>query len=123
MFAKRALTVFLIGLLAFAFASIVYAYAATNTVDLSKAGDGVATVSGYHASNVTYTVGTANPADITSVAFDLDGTGTTVEVRFAAGGTLYNCSNGGSGTHYSCTITPNTVSVTSINSLEVVAAQ
>ncbi|HTX91151.1 MAG TPA: hypothetical protein VMC09_08040 [Anaerolineales bacterium] len=122
MFFKRATTVFLIGLLAFAFASIVYAYAATNTVDLSKAGDGVATVSGYHAQNVTYTVGTANPADITSVAFDLDSTANTVKVRFSGSATLYTCTVT-SGTHYSCPVTPNTITVTSITTLEVVAAQ
>ncbi len=119
MFIKRAARILLIGLVAFALATVTYAYAASNTVPAGKAGDGSAAISGYTVSNVAYTLDSSNPVNITAVAFTLDAGATTAKVRLVTGGTLFNCSGGP--TSWSCAITG--VTVTAANSLEVVASQ
>jgi hypothetical protein len=54
MFIKRSIKVFIIAIAAFAFASVGTAFAAANTVDASKAGDGNAAISGYDVSSIHY---------------------------------------------------------------------
>ncbi len=117
---KRTLKVALISLLAFAFATLVYAYAASNSVPDGKAGDGSGTITGYAVTNVVYTQDTSNPINITAVAFDLDGAATTVRVKLITGGTLQSCTNP-SGNHWTCAISG--VTVTAANTLEVDASQ
>ena len=119
MFMKRALKVFIIGLIAFVLATVTYAYAATNTVPAGRAGAGSGAISGYTISAVSYTLDSNNPVNITAVAFTLDAGATTVRVRLVTGGTLFNCSGGP--TNWSCTISG--VTVSAANTLEVVAAQ
>jgi hypothetical protein len=119
MFIKRALKVFVIGLIAFALATLTYAYAATNTVPAGKAGAGSGNISGYTISNVTYTLDASNPVNITAVAFTLDAGAITVRARLVTGGTLFNCSGGP--TNWTCTISG--VTVSAANTLEVDAAQ
>lgn len=54
------------------FAASAYAFAATNTVANSKAGDGTGTISGFNITNVDYTVKAANPTEVSEVKFTLD---------------------------------------------------
>ncbi len=119
MFMKRALKLFIIGLIAFVLATAAYAYAANNTVPAGRAGAGSGAISGYTISGVTYTLDASNPVNITAVGFTLDAGATTVKVRLVSGGTLFNCAGGP--TAWSCTISG--VTVLSANTLEVVAAQ
>jgi hypothetical protein len=97
------------------------AFAATNTVPASRAGEGSGAISGYAVSNIVYTFDTANPSNLTSVAFDLDNPATTVKVSATAAGTLQNCTSATPFTHWTCTLTGTTV--TSASTLRVVASQ
>jgi hypothetical protein len=118
MFIKRSIKFFAIVLVAFAFASVATAYAAANTVPGTSAGEGSSTISGYTVSNVAYTLDSNNPSSITGVAFDLNASANTVRVSLVSGGSTSACTSGG-GNHWACTVT---VSVSSANSLTVIAA-
>lgn len=48
-----------------------YAFAASNTVPASSAGDGEGAVSGYTVSSITYGLDATDPSKITSVSFSL----------------------------------------------------
>jgi hypothetical protein len=120
MFIKRSLKISIIVLVAFALATVSYAFAASNTVPDGKAGDGSGTITGYNVTNVVYTQDSGNPVNITAVAFDLDAAAGTVRVRLITGGALQSCTNT-AGTHWSCTITG--VTVNAANTLEVVASE
>lgn len=121
MFIKRSIKVFAIAIVAFVFATITYAFAASNTVaNPGKAGDGSGTITGYAVTNVTYTLDSGDPVNVTAVEFDLDAAALTVKVRLVTAGTLFDtCS--AAVNHWTCTITG--VTATAANSLEVVAAQ
>lgn len=58
-----------------------YAFAASNTVPASSAGDGEGAVSGYTVSSITYGLDAADPTKITSVSFSLDQTAGTGKVH------------------------------------------
>jgi len=122
MFLSRAFKVFLITIVALAFASVANAFAAGNTFPDGepKAGAGSETISGYAVTGVTYTLDGSNPVGITAVEFDLDAAATTVKVRLVTGGTLFDTCTGVVN-HWTCTITG--VTVSAANSLEVIAAQ
>ncbi len=120
MFIKRALTFFIIALLAFVLATITFAYAAANTVPDGKAGDGAGTITGYDVTNVVYTQDTGDPVNITQVAFDLDDAAGTVNVRLVTGGALQTCTNP-SGNHWTCAISG--VTVAAADTLEVIASE
>jgi len=121
MFIKRSIKVFVIAIAAFVFATITYAFAATNTIsDPGRAGDGSGTITGYTVTSVTYTLDSGNPVNITAVDFDLDAAATTVKVKLATGDTLDTCSHKGTGNRWTC---PVNVNVSSASSLTVVAAQ
>ncbi len=111
MFTKRIIKVFLIAVVAFAFASVATAYAAANTVDASYAGDGVASISGFTVTNIHYTLNASDPGDIDSVAFTTNvavPTGSTVTIKLvASGSTWYACTGQGS-TSISCDTTVGT---------------
>ncbi|MCC6961424.1 MAG: hypothetical protein IT301_16375 [Dehalococcoidia bacterium] len=100
-------------------AAATLGFAATNTVPDSNAGDGSGAVSGYTVTNIHYTLG-ANPATTSQVSFDVtpafSSTGTNV-ISLDGGTTWITCSGASSVT---C---PATVSVLSLGSLRVVAAQ
>ncbi len=119
MFFKRVIKVFLIGMAAFTLATITYAYAASNTVPAGKAGSGSGAITGYTVSNVTYTLDSNNPVNITAVAFTLDAGAVTVKVRLVNGGTLFPCTGGPM--NWTCTISG--VNASAANNLEVDAAQ
>ncbi len=98
MFIKRSIKVFVIAIVAFAFASVATAYAATNTVPTSKAGDGHGGISGYTVTDIHYNLASP-PTAITSVTFKLDSApvaGSTITIKLVSvGGTWYSCTNAG----------------------------
>ncbi len=121
MFFTRAIKVFLIALIAFVFATVATAFAASNTIpSAGAAGDGANTISGYTVTNVQYNLNASNPANIDSVSFTLSASATTVKIKLvAAGSTYYSCTNT-SGNNWSCTTTGATVSPS--DELRVIAA-
>lgn len=71
-----------------------YAFAASNTVPTSRAGDGAGAISGYTVSAVAYTLDPVDPSLLDAVSFTLDAAATTVKIKLvAAGSTWYNCTN------------------------------
>jgi TRAP-type C4-dicarboxylate transport system substrate-binding protein len=123
MFNKRALRIFMIVIVVFAFATVAYASAAANSVPTSKAGDGSGVISGYTVTAVHYTLNGTNPTTIDSVTFTLDTApvaGGTLKIKLvSSGSTWYGCTN--VTTAVTCTTTGAPVSTA--DSLEVVAAQ
>ena len=123
MFIKRTIKVFLVVIVAFAFASVATAYAAANTVDATYAGDGAAAISGYTVSAVHYNLNATNPQNIDSVTFTTNVTvpsGSTVKIQLVATtGAWYTCTGQGS-TSISCSTIGATV--VSADNLRVVIA-
>ena len=87
---------FAVVLLVLIFAASAYAFAATNTVANSKAGDGTGTISGFDITAIDYTLDATNPTDIDQVVFTLD----TAPVN----GQIYIELNSVSGTWFQCTV-------------------
>ncbi|HET7143237.1 MAG TPA: hypothetical protein VFI68_04375 [Anaerolineales bacterium] len=120
MFHFRSSKMFIVVLVVLVLATSAYAFAATNTVPASRAGEGSGAISGYTVSNIVYTFDTSNPSDLTNVAFSLDAAAATVKVSLTAAGTLQACTNP-SGNNWTCALTG--VTVTGASSLRVVASQ
>jgi len=122
MYIKRSIKVLVIVIVAFAFASVVTAYAASNTVNVSTAGDGAGNISGYTISDVHYTLDT-DPQNIASVRFTTSPavpSGSTVKIQLATSGSWYDTCSGQGSTSISCTTSGATVN--SANSLHIVIA-
>lgn len=104
-----------------AIAAASYAFAASNTVPATKAGDGTGAVSGYTVTSVVYTLNATNPNTLDSVSFDLGAAAATgkVKAQLVSSGSWYNCTLD-TGTVWICDTTGLTVS--SIDQLRVVAA-
>jgi len=121
MFIKRSIKVFVIAIVAFAFASVATAYAAANIVPDSKAGDGSGVISGYTVSAIHYNLN-STPTTIDTVTFNLNSTpaaGSTITIRLVAGGpTWYTCTN----LLAAVTCTTTGAPVTTANSLQVVVS-
>ena len=113
---KKSSRVLLVTLLLFVLAGSTYAFAATNTVPPTFAGDGAGAISGYVVSNVQYTMSGVNVA---SVSFSLDNTARVVQASLN-GGTLVTCTGGA--TTWTCTFTT-AVTIVDAISLRVVAFQ
>lgn len=87
-------TILGIGLLAAIMAAGAYAFAASNTVPDTNAGSGSGTVSGFTASNVSYTLNAADPSKVDHIAFDLNPTSAaTVKVKAGSAGSWTTCTN------------------------------
>ncbi len=112
---RRLLGVAIIAALAVA----AFGFAASNTVNDSKAGDGTGNVSGYTISNIDYNLNSSNPANIDSVEFDLDAAAEDVYVSHD-GTTWTSCTV--SGTHATCDFNPD-IPVQPLTQLRVVAAE
>ena len=125
MFLSRAFKIFLVVLVAFAFASVATAYAAANTVPATNAGDGAGTISGYTISAVHYDLNATNPQNIDSVTFTVNTaipSGSTVKIKLvSAGNDWYTCTGQGS-TTITCITTSPQATVNTANSLRVVIA-
>ena len=125
MFLKRTFKVFLIVMVAFAFTTVTYAYAAANVVPASKAGDGAGAITGYTVSAVHYNLNATNPGNIDSVTFTTSvtvPTGSTVKIKLvSAGADWYTCTVQGS-TSISCATTSPQATVLAADSLRVVIA-
>lgn len=115
---KKSSRVLLVTLLLFVLAGSTYAFAATNTVDATFAGDGSGTISGYHVSGITYSTAGGN---ITGVTFTLDYSASVVQASLN-GGTLSDCVESSTVSNsWSCSLSG--VSVADAASLRVVAVQ
>lgn len=102
-----------------AISAAAYAFAASNTVPDTKAGDGSGTVSGYTVTGVVYTLNGTDPSTLDSVSFDLGAAATQVQAQLVASGSWYTCTLD-TGTVWECDTTGLTVST--IDQLRVVAA-
>ena len=113
---------FFIVLLVLIFAMAAFAFAASNTVPVSYAGEGVSVTSGYIVTNVAYNLNGTNPANIDSVTFTLNAAASSVEIRLVTpAGTYYSCTNT-SGFNWSCDTTVTTqATVAAANELRVIA--
>jgi len=120
MFSSRTIKVAVVALFIAILAGTAYAFAASNTVPDTKAGDGQGTVSGYTITAVAYTLNATDPSSLDKVTFDVGAAAVTVKAQLVATtGTWYACTKG-TGTTWSCDTTGLTVS--SIDQLRVVAA-
>jgi hypothetical protein len=70
---------------ALAVATTGSALTATNTGTGGKAGDGTGAISGYAVSGISYTLNVADPRNIESVRFTLDGPASSVRARINTG--------------------------------------
>jgi hypothetical protein len=112
----------MVTVLAGVFASAAYAFTAANTVPGTNAGSGSGAISGYTATNVTYTLNATNPQNLDQVAFTISPTTTaTVKVQLVSGGSWYSCTN--SSGSVTCATTSPQATAASANQLTVVAAQ
>ncbi|NPV55305.1 MAG: hypothetical protein HPY76_01330 [Anaerolineae bacterium] len=101
--------------------AMVFAYAASNTVPATSAGDGSAAITGYTVGNVKYNLNATNPQVFESVQFTLTGASapSTVKIKLVSGGsTWYDCTLA-TGT-WTC---PTTATVLSADQLTVVAVE
>jgi hypothetical protein len=106
--------------LACALAVTVYAFAASNTVPATRAGDGSGAISGYTISSVSYGLNSSSPQNIDSVTFTISPTtATTVKASLNGGTTWYTCTN--SSGSVSCTTTSPQATVAAATTLQVVA--
>ena len=117
MFRFRMLKVIVFVIISLAFATTAYAFAATNTVPGSYAGEGAGAVSGYTVTNLQYNLNAATPSDIDSVQFTLNAAATSVQVRLVTTGSYFSCTN--VGLNWTC-LTPG-VTVSAADEVRVVA--
>ena len=116
----RSSKLFIIVLIVLVFATTAFAFAASNTVPASFAGEGASVTSGYTVTNVAYSLNATTPSNIDSVAFTLNAAAGTVKVRLVTTGSYFNCTNP-SGNNWSCATAG--VTVTAADEFRVVATQ
>jgi archaellin len=109
-------------LLVLIFASAAFAFAASNTVPSTYAGEGASVTSGYTVSNVVYNLNATTPSNIDSVAFTLNAAATNVKIRLVTTGSYYSCTNS-SGFNWSCNTTSPQATVAAANELRVIATE
>jgi hypothetical protein len=102
-----------------------YAFAAANTVNVSSAGDGTNTISGYTISSQTYDLDNTDPSMVDTATFTVTPLAANpapalVKVQFSGAGTWYTATNP-SGTTWSVDLSAASVSVTSLSSMRVIA--
>lgn len=117
MFKKSAKFLVLIVLI-LALSGFTYAYAASNILPATSAGDGAEAVTGYTVTNVLYNLNSTNPDLLDSVTFTLSAPADEVSIRLVTTGSTW----------YPCTIATSTsvtcltsAAVLSIDTLQVVA--
>ncbi len=122
MFSSRVLKIFIIAILAFVFATVATAFAASNTVPGTSAGEGAGVVSGYTVSSVHYVLNAANASNIDSVTFTLNATATTVKIKLVAASSTYYACTTTNGTDWQCPTTSPQATVAPADELRVIAA-
>jgi len=118
----RSSKLFIVVLVVLVFATAAFAFAATNTVPASYAGEGASITSGYTVSNVLYNLNATTASNIDSVTFTLNAASTTVKVRLVTTGSYYACTNT-SGNNWSCDTTSPQATVAAADEFRVVATQ
>lgn len=118
-------------LLALILSAVAYGFAAANTINgNADAGEGQTTISGYVVADVDYTLNSSNPANFSSVGFNLyrsDNSSapatTQVYVGISDGGSTYwaTCT-AGTLPAWSCDLTASTVNVNAATEFHVAAA-
>ncbi len=118
--ARRSWSLLLLGLLGML---LIFAFAASNTVPDSKAGDGEGNIIGYTVSNIRYSLDNADPSKIASVSFDLDTAANEVHAAIWDNSQWHwaSCTNTG-GNSWTCSF-PSLPAVLPALKLRVVAAQ
>ncbi len=109
-------------LLVLVLATTAFAFAASNTVPTTRAGEGATTTLGYNVTNVVYNLNTTTPSNIDSVTFTLDAAASNVKIRLVTTGSYYSCTNP-SGLNWSCNTTSPQATVSAANELRVVATE
>ena len=122
MFNFRSSKMFVAVLIVLILATSAFAFAATNTVPATYAGEGASTTSGYTVTNVAYNLNATTASNIDSVAFTLNAAATTVKVRLVTTGSYYSCTNT-SGNNWNCATTAPQVTVAAADELRVVASE
>ncbi|HYI15729.1 MAG TPA: hypothetical protein VEX37_10075 [Thermomicrobiales bacterium] len=116
-----------LGLLLVILATAGFGFAATNSVQPSRAGDGQAAISGYNVTQIDYQLVAGDPTNIDSVTFQLAGGAVApgdVEVKLVSTSTaFFDCTQPGTAlpATYTCDITG--VTVLAADEFRVVAAQ
>jgi len=128
-FNYRTMTIVLMALI---LSAVAYGFAAANTINgNADAGEGQTTISGYVVNSVDYTLDNTNPANFSSVGFNLyrsDGTTNapaTTEVYVGIGdgtNTYWTTCNDGTLPAWSCDLSSSTVDVNSATEFHVAAA-
>lgn len=119
---KKSSRVLFVTLLLFVLAGATYAFAASNTVEASIAGDGQGEIYGYDITDVHYVLDGADIDAVTFTATNSEGlTATDVKISLVTDGDFYACSNT-SGNVWSCDVN-SAVSVLDADFLRVVAVQ
>ncbi len=72
--------------------SVMYALAGSNSVAATSAGAGSGAISGYAVTGIGYTLDSADPANIDSVAFTITPAAASL-VKVKLGGSWYSCTN------------------------------
>ena len=108
-------------LLVLVFATAAFAFAATNTVPVTRAGEGVSVTSGYTVTNVVYNLNAATPSNIDSVTFTLNAAASNVKIRLVTTGSYYNCTN--VGLNWTCNTTAPQATVAAADELRVIATE
>ncbi|NWG07607.1 MAG: hypothetical protein HXY35_13075 [Chloroflexi bacterium] len=116
----RSSKLFVVVLVVLVFATAAFAFAASNTVPASYAGEGASVTSGYTVSNVVYNLNATTPSNVDSVTFTLNAAASTVKVRLVTTGSYFNCTNT-AGFNWSCTTAG--VTVAAADEFRVVATQ
>lgn len=126
----RTMTIVLMALI---LSAVAYGFAAANTINgNADAGEGQTTISGYVVNSVNYTLDSANPANFSSVSFNLyrsDGSTSapaTTEVYVGIGDgttTYWTTCTAGTLPSWSCNLSGSTVDVNSAIEFHVAAAE
>lgn len=116
---KKSMKTLIIVVIALTLTGFTYAFAATNTVPASKAGDGTGVISGYTVSNIHYTLDTTTPANIASVTFTLDSAASSVAIKLTA---WHTCDIAADGVSVTCDTTGTVETALGALNLQVVAA-
>jgi hypothetical protein len=123
MFKFRSSKMFIAVLMVLVFVTTAFAFAATNTVVDTYAGEGAGTVSGYDVTSVKYNLNATTASNIDSVTFTLDHVATSVSIRLVTTGDFYTCTNAG-GNNWSCdTTSPSQATVAAADELRVIASE